>query len=54
MKVSYIAVIIIILSSLNNLIFITQTPFNIYSALASTVTTIATATKIVGKGKRNG
>jgi hypothetical protein len=46
MKVSYIAVIIIILSSLNNLIFITQTPFNIYSALASTVTTIATATKL--------
>jgi hypothetical protein len=46
MKVSYIAVIIIILSSLNNLIFITQTPFNIYSTLASTVTTIATATKL--------
>jgi hypothetical protein len=39
MKAKYTIIIIIILSSLNNFTFITQTPFSIHGALASTITT---------------
>jgi hypothetical protein len=43
MKIRYIASIKIMLSSLNNIIFITQMPFNIHGALASTTAAMLTA-----------
>lgn len=43
MKIRYIAIIIIIFFLLNNLTFLTQMPFNIHGALASTTAAMMTA-----------